>query len=32
MMSSNIAKRKSEGEGRSMLNNTKGVQRSVKGA
>ena len=31
-MSSNIAKRKSEGEGTSTLNNTKRVQRSVEGA
>ena len=31
-MSSNTAKRKSEGEGTSTLNNTKRVQRSVEGA
>ena len=31
-MSSNIAKRKSEGEGTSTSNNTKRVQRSVEGA
>ena len=30
-MSSNIAKRKSEGEGTSTLNNTKRVQKSVEG-
>ena len=32
MMSSNIAKKKSEGEGTSMVNNTNRVQRSVEGA
>ena len=32
MMSSNIAKRKSEGEGTSTLNNTKRMQRSLEGA
>ena len=32
MMSSNIAKTKSEGEGTSTLNNTKRMQRSLEGA